>query len=227
MKLAFVVKRLVDDIPPVDAPPVSADNGRDMRPHPVDQRLAIDLMPVLADEKPAGHLLMPDKAMADYLHLVLLAERDELVGRLEMELAFARLEIHGLHFVLGGDGVEVALHRRTHALLPAFPHARIHRGANPEPPGKGVLKHGFIGGACNTRHIDAGRKKSRNYNLAFHGVSLPFSANANNRPNGLWIPVQMRCLDQVAKARERRSQKRPVHSGHQASSLCGRPCARR
>ena len=211
----------------MDTSPVPADNGLDMSPHPGDQCLAVDFPVVRVDEKPARHLLMPDEAMTDHLHLVLLAESDELVGRLEMEFAFARLEIHGLHFILGRDGVEVTLHRCALTRVPSFPHACAHRGTNPETPGKGVLKHGFIGGACNTRHIDAGRKKSRNYNLAFHGVSLPFSANANNRPNGLWIPVQMRCLDQVAKARERRSQKRPVHSGHQASSLCGRPCARR
>ena len=87
---------------------------------------------------------MPDKAMADYLHLVLLAERDELVGRLEMELAFARLEEHGLHFVLGGDGVEVALHRRALALMTTFPYARAHRGTDPKTPGKGVLQHGVF-----------------------------------------------------------------------------------
>src|SRR5690606_4653996 len=56
---------------------------------------------------PIGSLTVPDQRMPSHLHSVLRGEVDHLVRGAVAEVALRRLECVELHFVFGGDAVEV------------------------------------------------------------------------------------------------------------------------
>ena len=131
MEPAAVVKRLVNDVPSVDASLVASDDRVDVRAHPCDQRLAVGLRSVCVYEEPVRRLVVPHEAVSDDLHLVLLAERDEAIRDIPAELALLRLQRGRLHLVLGRYGVEVPLDEARRVVRRAHEYSGRDRDGRP------------------------------------------------------------------------------------------------
>ena len=160
MESARVVESLVHDVPSVDAPPVASDDSVDVRAHPRDQRLSVGLGTIGVFEEPVWRLMVPHEAVPDDLHPVLLAEGDELVGGIPVELALARLHALGLHLVLGGDGTEVCGDEVGLRVRSLFVNPLTEGSADVEASRVGVLD-AAKGGSCR-------KANDRQCNFRFH-----------------------------------------------------------
>src|SRR6185369_2562102 len=86
------VKRLVDDVPALDATFVTPDYRVNVITQAAKQGFTIDGFALSVFENPAGRLFMPNEGVADDEHVILLAKRNVTVRA--KEVIFVRLWVN-------------------------------------------------------------------------------------------------------------------------------------
>src|SRR5262249_30684799 len=106
-------ERLVDHVPSLDPALVSSDDCVDVVAHALKQNLASGSVRALALKHPVRGLAVPDQAVTDDEHPVLLAELHVAVSRLKAISvgSRARMNASPLHCVLGRDRIELAFNQ--------------------------------------------------------------------------------------------------------------------
>ena len=159
---AVLIDRFVDDVPAGDAALVAADDGPDVILHAGEQGFAGEGLARFVFKDPLRGLAVPDERVADHLHLILLAEGDELVGGLEVEGAGFGVDDFPLQDVFRGDGVELRGDQGGRGSILFGKLRLIQRGSDAEVGGEGGLE-GLLG-----RQRGAGDKQGEGEVCRFH-----------------------------------------------------------
>ena len=141
---AVLVQRFVDDVPTANPSLVPSHYGVDVVAHALQQGFAGERLALVVLENPARRLAMPDQAVADDEHPVLLAERDVTIGRREVEAVGARVQRFPLERVLRADAVELRRDDGVAARVALFELRLIHRHPDSEHPFIGPLQRGGL-----------------------------------------------------------------------------------
>ncbi len=117
---AVFVESFIYHVPPLDAAFVAADNGRDVVFHASQEGITRQGISRIVAKNPRWNLAVPNEAMADDDHLVLLTKGHVSVGRLPVVLVEPRMDTLPLQIVFSSCRAEVLLGDRGRILGPAL-----------------------------------------------------------------------------------------------------------